>query len=172
MRNAFDVVAVEATAVELQHELGRVEPPGREVLRSRSTQARDRRLQPLPGGVRQVREPVEQVVREWAGEQRPRGVGAGVDGAGRAGRGGHLEGAVEAIRVEPQGACRDDGRLAVGRQCLVGTEHHRVGAQGQRVWRIVGMETEVGTPGLVDHDRHAPAWATAMVAGRSDSAPR
>jgi hypothetical protein len=59
------------------------------------------------------------------------------------------------VPVQAVGARRYQGRLAVGRQRLVCAGDQRVGAERDRVPGQRRVETEVRTPGLVHHDRHA-----------------
>ena len=91
---------------------------------------------------------------------------------GRAGRVGRLEGALQAVGVEPLGPRQHQGSLGVGGQRLVGARDEGVGAGGEGVRRQVRVEPEVRGPRLVDDQRHARRRERRRPAPRRRSAPR
>ena len=68
-----------------------------------------------------------------------------------------LERPLEAVTVEALRAGAHETRLGVTGQQLVDARHHGVSSESHRVRRHVRVATEVGSPCLVDDDRHAGA---------------
>ena len=147
---AFDGQSV--TAVEHHHQLRRVDPADGEVSRVERGHARVRE------STTGVRDKVQQLVQAGApGVARQQSAGrvdARQNRPGGTGRRTGVEGAVQPSRVEPLGAGRDDRRLRVGGQRLVGAGDHEVGARLQCMRRVGRVEAEVRAPCLVDDHRN------------------
>jgi hypothetical protein len=100
------------------------------------------------------------------GELAARGVEAGQQQRARRRRAHEPHGAGEAVGVQARVAPDvEHRRLRERADDLVRAGQHGVGALLQRAAGQVGMEAEMGTPGLVDHERH-PGFMCGLRAAR------